>query len=122
MAAPERLSASAWPKFGVRVFLNAVNMYCLKNLQSDASGAVTVDWVVRTGAVMGIAFGLVATIFGFLGAAEAAVGRELEKACAKPEARIWSDFRNNLGRSTISGLYCSRCGACMDPGRTVGMA
>lgn len=48
-----------------------------KKFQCDESGAITVDWVVLTGAIIGISFGIIAVIFGFLGAAEAKINSDL---------------------------------------------
>jgi Flp pilus assembly pilin Flp len=48
-----------------------------KKFQRDESGAITVDWVVLTGAIVGISFGIIAVIFGFLGAAEAKINGDL---------------------------------------------
>lgn len=50
-----------------------MKMFNLSKFQADEAGAITVDWVVLTGAVIGISFGIVAVIFGFMGAAEAKI-------------------------------------------------
>ncbi len=52
---------------------NKIKMFSLSKFQADEEGAITVDWVVLTGAVIGILLGIVAVIFGFLGAAEAKI-------------------------------------------------
>lgn len=48
-------------------------MFNRSKFQTDEAGAITVDWVVLTGAVIEISFGIVAVIFGFMGAAEAKI-------------------------------------------------
>jgi hypothetical protein len=40
-----------------------------ERFHSDERGEITVDWVVLTFAVVGIGFGVIATVFGFIDAA-----------------------------------------------------
>ena len=56
---------------------NKLKTVSLKKFQSDESGTITVDWVVLTGAIIGISFGIIAVIFGFLSAAEAKINGDL---------------------------------------------
>lgn len=48
------------------------------SFRNDESGAITVDWVVLTGAIVGISFGVVATVFGFLDAAQTQITGEMQ--------------------------------------------
>jgi len=51
-----------------------------KNFRDDESGAVTVDWVVLTAALVGIAVALVATVRGGIDEAATDIQNQLSSA------------------------------------------
>ena len=88
----------------------------LVNFTKDESGAVTVDWVVLTAAIVGIAIAVIGLISGGVEDASEGINGELEVAsnfssAFEPTSTVWngktahdyltegSDFAGNLGNN-----------------------
>ena len=74
----------------------------LNNFTKDESGAVTVDWVVLTAAIVGIAMAVIALISGGVQDASTGINEELETASA-----FSFPFAGTEGTSKISELLAS---------------
>ncbi|MXU65340.1 Flp family type IVb pilin [Oceanomicrobium pacificus] len=57
-----------------------MKLFDLKKFIADESGAVTVDWVVLTAAIVGIAIAVLTVVSGGINTASNAISDELESA------------------------------------------
>jgi Flp pilus assembly protein TadG len=55
-----------------------MKMFNFSKFRHDESGAITVDWVVLCGAVIGISFGIVAIVVSGLSSAESEITDTLD--------------------------------------------
>lgn len=60
-----------------------MKLFKLKTFANDESGAVTVDWVVLTAALVGIAVTLISTVRGGITSASSDIASELSAAYTK---------------------------------------